>query len=75
MLQNYNGGMRRLGRHAGPGVAFNPRRNDINAGEAQNRPLAEIALALNFSSQANFTRAFRREFGITPGQYREQISR
>jgi AraC family transcriptional regulator len=42
---------------------------------AQNRPLAEIALALNFSSQANFTRAFRREFGITPGQYREQMSR
>jgi AraC family transcriptional regulator len=42
---------------------------------AQNRPLAEIALALNFSSQTNFTRAFRRAFGITPGQYREQISR
>jgi AraC family transcriptional regulator len=39
---------------------------------AQNQPLAEIALALNFSSQANFTRAFRREFGITPGRYREQ---
>src|SRR6266478_2753626 len=42
---------------------------------AQNQPLAEIALALNFSSQTNFTRAFRREFGITPGQYREQKSR
>ncbi|HWS66714.1 MAG TPA: AraC family transcriptional regulator [Steroidobacteraceae bacterium] len=42
---------------------------------AQNQPIAEIALALNFSSQANFTRAFRREFGITPGQYREQKSR
>src|SRR6266403_2691393 len=42
---------------------------------AQNQPLAEIALALNFSSQGNFTRAFRREFGITPGQYREQKSR
>jgi len=41
----------------------------------QNQPLAEIALALNFSSQANFTRAFRREFGITPGRYREQKSR
>ena len=39
---------------------------------AQNLPLAEIALALNFSSQANFTRAFRHEFGITPGLYREQ---
>jgi AraC family transcriptional regulator len=42
---------------------------------AQNQPIAEIALALNFSSQANFTRAFRREFGITPGRYREQNSR
>jgi AraC family transcriptional regulator len=42
---------------------------------AQNQPLAQIALALNFSSQANFTRAFRREFGITPGRYREQNSR
>jgi len=42
---------------------------------AQNQPIAEIALALNFSSQANFTRAFRRGFGITPGQYREQKSR
>jgi AraC family transcriptional regulator len=41
----------------------------------QDQPLAEIALALNFSSQANFTRAFRREFGITPGRYREQKSR
>jgi AraC family transcriptional regulator len=42
---------------------------------ARNQPIAEIALALNFSSQPNFTRAFRREFGITPGQYREQHSR
>jgi AraC family transcriptional regulator len=41
---------------------------------SRNQPLGEIALALNFSSQANFTRAFRREFGITPGRYREQIS-
>jgi AraC family transcriptional regulator len=40
----------------------------------QDRPLGEIALTLNFSSQANFTRAFRREFGITPGQYRERSS-
>jgi AraC family transcriptional regulator len=42
---------------------------------AQNQPVAQIALALNFSSQANFTRAFRREFGITPGRYRERKSR
>jgi AraC family transcriptional regulator len=32
--------------------------------------LLDIALALNFSSQANFTRAFRVRTGMTPGQYR-----
>jgi AraC family transcriptional regulator len=32
--------------------------------------LLDIAVALNFSSQANFTRAFRRGTGMTPGQYR-----
>jgi AraC family transcriptional regulator len=32
--------------------------------------LLDIAVALNFSSQANFTRAFRKGTGITPGQYR-----
>jgi len=42
---------------------------------AQNQPIAEIAHTLNFSTQANFTRAFRREFGITPGRYRELKSR
>ena len=41
---------------------------------AQGQPLADIALALKFSSQANFTRAFRREFGVSPGRYREQTS-
>jgi len=33
-------------------------------------PLAEIALACCFSSQANFTRAFVRATGLTPKQYR-----
>lgn len=32
--------------------------------------LAEIAAAGCFSSQANFTRAFRQHAGMTPGQYR-----
>ena len=32
--------------------------------------LVDIALALNFSCQANFTRAFRRATGQTPGQFR-----
>lgn len=33
-------------------------------------PLAEIAIACCFSTQANFTRAFRQFSGMTPGQYR-----
>lgn len=32
--------------------------------------LVDIALSLNFSSQANFARAFRRVTGQTPGQFR-----
>jgi AraC family transcriptional regulator len=34
------------------------------------RPLEEIARACGFSSQANFTRAFYRAAGVTPGRYR-----
>jgi AraC family transcriptional regulator len=34
------------------------------------RSLADIALALNFSCQANFTRAFAQATGQTPGRYR-----
>jgi AraC family transcriptional regulator len=37
-------------------------------------PLVEIALALQFSSQANFTRAFRQSAGIAPGQYRREVT-
>jgi AraC family transcriptional regulator len=32
--------------------------------------LVDIALALKFSCQANFTRAFRQVTGQTPGQFR-----
>jgi AraC family transcriptional regulator len=32
--------------------------------------LAQIALNARFSSQASFTRAFRRATGVTPGEYR-----
>ncbi|SCB51998.1 AraC family transcriptional regulator [Bradyrhizobium shewense] len=35
------------------------------------RPLVDIALTLNFSSQANFTRAFKQATGQAPGQYRQ----
>jgi AraC family transcriptional regulator len=37
------------------------------------RSLVEIALALNFSCQANFTRAFRQVTGQTPSQYRKKF--
>jgi AraC family transcriptional regulator len=36
------------------------------------RSLVDIALALNFSSQANFTRAFRQATGLAPGQFRQE---
>jgi AraC family transcriptional regulator len=35
--------------------------------------LVDIALGLNFSCQANFTRAFRQQTGQTPGQYRRSF--
>jgi AraC family transcriptional regulator len=39
------------------------------------RSLVEIALALNFSCQANFTRAFRQVTGQSPSQYRRKTQR
>lgn len=35
-------------------------------------PISEIALKSCFSSQASFTRAFRRATGMTPGEYRQR---
>jgi AraC family transcriptional regulator len=37
------------------------------------QPLADIALRLRFSCQANFTRAFRQATGQTPAQYRRGV--
>jgi AraC family transcriptional regulator len=37
------------------------------------RALVDIALALRFSCQANFSRAFRRATGQTPAQYRRSL--
>ena len=37
------------------------------------QPLTHIALTLNFSCQANFTRAFREATGQTPAQYRRIV--
>jgi AraC family transcriptional regulator len=39
------------------------------------RPLADIALALSFSSQANFSRAFRQMTGQAPGRFRRNPTR
>jgi len=35
-------------------------------------PIASLALAIGFESQASFTRAFTREVGISPGRYRRE---
>src|SRR5207248_1833191 len=34
-------------------------------------PLSEVALSCGFADQSHFTREFRRQFGRTPGEYRE----
>ncbi|HVO01877.1 MAG TPA: AraC family transcriptional regulator [Candidatus Cybelea sp.] len=47
------------------------RARDRLAGGAE--PIAEIALAVGFSEQSAFTRAFRRRFGETPAGYRRRL--
>jgi AraC family transcriptional regulator len=34
------------------------------------RSLAEIAAEAGFADQSHFTRVFRRQVGVTPGEYR-----
>jgi AraC-like DNA-binding protein len=41
----------------------------------QDAPLIDIAVECRFSSDATFIRAFRRQFGITPGDVRELADR
>jgi AraC-like DNA-binding protein len=41
---------------------------------AKGASLAAIAHDLGFADQSHFTRAFRRQFGVTPGQYRAALS-
>ncbi|MDF2874928.1 MAG: rhaS 3 [Sporomusa sp.] len=36
---------------------------------AAGKPLVEVALATGFCDQSHFQKAFKRKFGITPGQY------
>lgn len=40
-----------------------------------NRSLVEITFRLGFSDQSNFSKAFKRWTGVTPGQYRELENR
>jgi len=35
--------------------------------------IAEVAITCGFSSQAHLTLAFRKEFGVTPAEYRRHI--
>jgi AraC family transcriptional regulator len=35
-------------------------------------PLAEVAMSAGFSDQSHFTRAFKRHFRMTPGEYRRR---
>jgi AraC family transcriptional regulator len=38
-------------------------------------PLADVALRAGFADQSHFTRAFKRELGLTPAAYRKATSR
>ncbi len=55
-----------------PGDLLRARRLELAAAAliSSDTPLAEIALASGFSDQAQFTKAFRRMYGIAPGAYR-----
>jgi LacI family transcriptional regulator len=37
-----------------------------------NKPIAEIALVCGFADQAHFSRSFKKQAGLTPGQYRKR---
>ncbi|WP_260391551.1 helix-turn-helix domain-containing protein, partial [Aeromonas enteropelogenes] len=41
---------------------------------AGNEPLASIAIQCGFSSQGHFGNRFREAFGLSPGQWRAQLS-
>lgn len=56
-----------------PGDLLRARRLELAAAALMksNNSLAEIALASGFSDQAQFTKAFHRIYGVTPGAYRQ----
>jgi AraC family transcriptional regulator len=56
-----------------PGDLLRARRLELAAAALMKseNSLAEIALASGFSDQAQFTKAFHRTYGVTPGAYRQ----
>jgi len=56
-----------------PGDLLRARRLELAASALMNSdgPLVDIALASGFSDQAQFTKAFRRMYGVAPGAYRQ----
>ena len=46
--------------------------SDALSDPVNNQTIAEIAYSWGFADQAQFSRAFKRQFGSTPKEYREQ---
>jgi AraC family transcriptional regulator len=68
--------MRAFRQQRGETIAGYVRRRRLEIADAELRhgelPLVEIALRAGFCDQPHFTRAFRRQFGVTPGLRRRQ---
>jgi AraC family transcriptional regulator len=56
-----------------PGDLLRARRLELAAAALMksDKSLAEISLASGFSDQAQFTKAFHRIYGVTPGAFRQ----
>ncbi len=48
---------------------------ELISGSASDRPILQLALRHRFASEATFNRAFRRTFGIPPGELRDIAAR
>lgn len=64
--------------HAEVGIPPHTYLQDVRIRRAQRlielgHPLADVALAVGFSSQSHLTRRFKQVVGVTPGQYAGQI--
>jgi AraC-like DNA-binding protein len=58
-----------------PGAALASRLRDADLVGVPHLRIIDIAVECCFSSDATFIRAFRRQFGITPGEVRELADR